>query len=100
MTSAFSWQNLVFALLHFVFQGQICLLLQVFLGEGNGTPLQYSCLENPMVGRAWWVASAIHQRAPQRLNHLTHDSGVSELPPLLRHHMEEPRLPLLLSAFL
>ena len=22
-------------------------------GEGNGTPLQYSCLENPMNGRAW-----------------------------------------------
>ena len=21
--------------------------------EGNGTPLQYSCLENPMDGRAW-----------------------------------------------
>ena len=25
-------------------------------GEGNGTPLQYSCLENPMDGRAWWAA--------------------------------------------
>ena len=24
--------------------------------EGNGTPLQYSCLENPMVGGAWWAA--------------------------------------------
>ena len=23
------------------------------LGEGNGTPLQYSCLENPMDGGAW-----------------------------------------------
>ena len=23
------------------------------LGEGNGTPLQYSCLENPMNGGAW-----------------------------------------------
>ena len=22
-------------------------------GEGNGTPLQYSCLENPMNGGAW-----------------------------------------------
>ena len=22
-------------------------------GEGNGNPLQYSCLENPMAGRAW-----------------------------------------------
>ena len=28
-------------------------LLQV--GEGNGTPLQYSCLENPMDGGAWWA---------------------------------------------
>ena len=26
------------------------------LGEGNGTPLQYSCLENPMDGEAWWAA--------------------------------------------
>ena len=25
-------------------------------GEGNGTPVQYSCLENPMDGRAWWAA--------------------------------------------
>ena len=26
------------------------------LGENNGTPLQYSCLENPMDGGAWWAA--------------------------------------------
>ena len=26
---------------------------QVSLGEGNGTPLQYSCLENSMAGGAW-----------------------------------------------
>ena len=25
-------------------------------GEGDGTPLQYSCLENPMGGGAWWAA--------------------------------------------
>ena len=25
-------------------------------GEGNGTLLQYSCLENPMGGGAWWAA--------------------------------------------
>ena len=25
-------------------------------GEGNGTPLQYSCLENPGDGGAWWAA--------------------------------------------
>ena len=27
-------------------------------GEGNGTPLQYSCLENPMDGGAW--SAAVH----------------------------------------
>ena len=27
-------------------------------GEDNGNPLQYSCLENPMDGRAWW--STVH----------------------------------------
>ena len=26
------------------------------VGEGNGKPLQYSCLENPMDGGAWWAA--------------------------------------------
>ena len=27
--------------------------IQSTSGEGNGTPLQYSCLENPMDGGAW-----------------------------------------------
>ena len=26
------------------------------IGEGNGTPLQCSCLENPRDGGAWWAA--------------------------------------------
>ena len=26
------------------------------IGEGNGSPLQYSCLENPRDGGAWWAA--------------------------------------------
>ena len=30
--------------------------LEHFIGEGNGTPLQYSCLTNPMDGGAWWAA--------------------------------------------
>ena len=28
-----------------------------FPGEGNGNPLQYSCLENPMDGGAWWATA-------------------------------------------
>ena len=30
-----------------------CYMLYLFLREGNVTPLQYSCLENPMDGGAW-----------------------------------------------
>ena len=30
--------------------------IESFFGEGNGTPLQYSCLENPMDGGAWQAA--------------------------------------------
>ena len=33
-------------------------------GEGNGTPLQYSCLEDPMDGGAWWAA--VHEVAGSR----------------------------------
>ena len=29
--------------------------VNIFPGEGNGIPLQYSCLENPMDRGAWWV---------------------------------------------
>ena len=34
------------------------------IGEGNGTPLQYSCLENPMDGGAW--QTAVHGVAKSR----------------------------------
>ena len=37
---------------------------QDIIGEGNGTPLQYSCLENPMDGGAWWAA--VHGVAKSR----------------------------------
>ena len=30
--------------------------MQIIQLEGNATPLQYSCLENPMEGEAWWAA--------------------------------------------
>ena len=36
--------------------GLICIPLMTKAGEGNGTPLQYSCMENPMDGGAWWAA--------------------------------------------
>ena len=36
---------------HFVFK-----CTRSVRGDSNGTPLQYSCLENPMDGGAWWAA--------------------------------------------
>ena len=32
------------------------MIKMIILAAINGTPLQYSCLENPMDGRAWWAA--------------------------------------------
>ena len=42
----------------------IFLLAIVILAEGNGTPLQYSCLENPTDKGAWWAA--VHAVAKSR----------------------------------
>ena len=40
-------------------------------GEGNGTPLQYSCLENPMDGGAWWASVHGVAKSRTRLNDFT-----------------------------
>ena len=39
------------------------------IGEGNGTPLQYSCLENPMDGGAW--KAAVHRFTMSRTQRLS-----------------------------
>ena len=39
--------------------------------EGNDNPLQYSCLENPMDGGAWWAAVRGVTKSPSRLNDFT-----------------------------
>ena len=41
------------------------------LGESNGTPLQYSCLENPMDGGAWWAAVHGVSKSQTRLSDFT-----------------------------
>ena len=43
----------------------------VTFGEGNGTPLQYSCLENPMAGGAWWAAVHAVAQSQARLSDFT-----------------------------
>ena len=46
--------------------GKYCHLnnISLLVGEGNGTPLQYFCLKNPVDGGAWWAA--VHGVAKSR----------------------------------
>ena len=41
------------------------------MGEENGTPLQYSCLENPMDGGAWWAVVCRVTKSRTRLSDFT-----------------------------
>ena len=40
-------------------------------GEGNGHPLQYSCLENPMGREAWWAAVHAVAESQTQLSNFT-----------------------------
>ena len=44
-------------------------------GEGNGDPLQRSCLENPRDGGAWWAAVYGVSQCPTRLKRLSSSSS-------------------------
>ena len=50
---------------------QVCRILVPNHGEGNGTPLQYSCLENPMDGGAWKAAVHGVMKSRTRLSDFT-----------------------------
>ena len=62
------------------------------LGEGNGTPLQYSCLENPMDGGAWdiniyiYIHTHTHPHThtywqpPTACGILVHEPGIKPMP--------------------
>ena len=45
------------------------------IGEGNGNPLQCSCLENPRDGGAWWVAVSGVTQSRTRLKQLSSSSS-------------------------
>ena len=46
------------------------------IGEGNGNPLQYSCLENPRDGGAWWAAVYGIAQSQTRLKRLSSSSSI------------------------
>ena len=52
------------------------------IGEGNGNPLQCSCLENPRDSGAWWAAVYEVAQSWTRLKQLSSSSSKS----LLQHH--------------
>ena len=49
------------------------------IGEGNGNPLQCSCLENPRDGGAWWAAIYGVAQNQTQLKRLSSSSGSSSL---------------------
>ena len=50
---------------------------QLSSGEGNGNPLQYSCLENPMDGGAWWATISGVAQSRTRLKRPSSSSSSS-----------------------
>ena len=55
------------------------------VGEGNGTPLQYSCLENPMDGGAWWAAVHGVAKSQTQLSDFTFTFPFHELKQMATH---------------
>ena len=49
------------------------------VGEGNGNPLQCSCLENPRDGGAWWAAISGVAQSRTRLKQLS-SSSIRDFP--------------------
>ena len=50
-----------------------------FPGEGNGNPLQYSCLGNPLDRGAWWATVHSITKSWTQLNRLSMHSCIVEL---------------------
>ena len=62
-------------------------------GEGNGKPLQYSCLENPMDRGAWWATALGITRA-------RHDSAIPPPPQQTHKELRERSKNLALEAIM
>ena len=72
---------------HLLLGRKIMTNLDSIFGEGNGTPLQYSCLENPMDGGAWWAAVYGVAQSRTQLKWLSSSSSSSSS----RQHIKKQR---------
>ena len=84
--SAFKWANLSFSPLPLASLLFSAVLLSAFLSfsqgfcaslirDGSGNPFQYSCLENPRDGGAWWAAIYGVAQSQTRLKRLSSSSS-------------------------
>ena len=64
----------------------ICKIYPVISGEGNGNPLQYSCLENSMDGGTWWAAVHGVAKSWTRLSDFTFPFHFHELEKAMATH--------------
>ena len=64
------------------------------IGEGNGNPLQCSCLENPRDGGAWWAAVYGVAQSRTLLKGLSSSSSLCHINPVFLIYPSPPFLPL------
>ena len=70
------------------------------IGEGNGNPLQSSCLENPRDGRAWWAAICGVAQSQTRLKRPSSSSSSMWITfPLVRQQSSRESIPFLFNAW-
>ena len=70
------------------------------IGEGNGNPLQYSCLENPRDGGAWWAVVCGVAQSRTRLKRLSSSNSSDYFLPHFREVFNYYLLEYFLMAFL
>ena len=58
----------------------ICFLIDISPGVGNGNPLQYSCLENPMDRAAWQaIVHGVKKSQSQLSTHVSKQASIIDL---------------------
>ena len=70
MTEQLNWTELIYSV-SVIQQSDSVICIYIERGEGNGNPLQCSCLENPRDGGAWWAAVSGVAQSRTRLKRLS-----------------------------